>query len=400
MCPAAAGDGPLPDNARRQAGPAAGRGVVSVTRTEQPYDVAAYVWPAYSDDQRARIFFPERIGEWERVRQSQPKFPGHQQPRRPLWGYQNEADPRVMAMQIDAAADHGVNVFIYDWYWYDRRPFLEGCLNDGFLQAANHERMRFYLMWANHDATTGWDLRNSDDPSNVVWNGFVDRAEFEVIGRRVIERYLCHPAYYTLGGRPVFSIYDLANLVKGFGGVAETRQGLDWFRREAERAGLPGLHLQAVLWSRLMLNLSGVDGPPLDHQGEVVQQLGFDSATNYQWCHLANVNRPCLEVLADAVKWWKQAAAEYPIPFFPHVSIGWDSNARTVALRPNIMTANEPDKFAAGLREARAYLDARPELPRLVTINSWNEWTESSYLLPDTDHGMGYLEAVREVFGS
>ena len=49
-----------------------------------------------------------------------------------MWGYVNEADPYVMEMQIAAAADHGVNVFIYDWYWYDRRPFLKNCLEEGF----------------------------------------------------------------------------------------------------------------------------------------------------------------------------------------------------------------------------------------------------------------------------
>ena len=27
-----------------------------------------------------------------------------------------------------------------------------------------------------------------------------------------------------------------------------------------------------------------------------------------------------------------------------------------------------------------------------------NEWTEGSYLEPDTIHGLGYLEAIREVF--
>jgi len=42
------------------------------------------------------------------------------------------------------------NVFIFDWYWYDGMPFLEGCLNDGYLKARNNNRVKFYLMWANH----------------------------------------------------------------------------------------------------------------------------------------------------------------------------------------------------------------------------------------------------------
>jgi hypothetical protein len=44
-------------------------------------------------------------------------------------------------------------------------------------------------------------------------------------------------------------------------------------------------------------------------------------------------------------------------------------------------------------------LDERPPRTRILTINAWNEWTEGSYLEPDTINGMGYLEAIRDVFG-
>lgn len=47
----------------------------------------------------------------------------------------------------------------------------------------------------------------------------------------------------------------------------------------------------------------------------------------------------------------------------------------------------------------KAYLDLHPELKApLITINSWNEWTEGSYLEPDDLNGYGYLEAVKKVF--
>jgi hypothetical protein len=40
----------------------------------------------------------------------------------------------------------------------------------------------------------------------------------------------------------------------------------------------------------------------------------------------------------------------------------------------------------------------KPDGPRIVTINSWNEWTEGSHLEPDTTTTLKYLEAIKEVF--
>ena len=48
---------------------------------------------------------------------------------------------------------------------------------------------------------------------------------------------------------------------------------------------------------------------------------------------------------------------------------------------------------------AKRYLAQHPGQVPLVTINSWNEWTETSYLQPDDLYGYGYLEAIKAVFG-
>ena len=159
------------------------------------YDVAAYIWPSYTGDEpRTRLFWPEGYGEWQTVKAAGPKFPGHEWPRKPLWGYQNEADPYVMEMQIEAAVDHGVNVFIYDWYWFDNRPFLDQCLDNGFLKAKNNHKMKFYIMWANHVATTVWDKRTAHD-NTPIWDCGASPEMFKTICEQMINKYFGHPSY-------------------------------------------------------------------------------------------------------------------------------------------------------------------------------------------------------------
>ena len=59
-----------------------------------------------------------------------------------------------------------------------------------------------------------------------------------------------------------------------------------------------------------------------------------------------------------------------------------------------------PAAFKKYLEKAKGYLDTRPPTERILTINSWNEWTEGSYLEPDTNTKMEYLNAVKAVFPS
>lgn len=364
------------------------------------YDIAAYIWPAYTgDEERAMIFWPEGIGEWQTVKNAVKKFPGHSWPRKPRWGYINEADPYVMEMEINAAADYGVNVFIYDWYWYDGRPFLENCLNNGYLKARNNDRVKFYLMWANHDANNLWDIRISDRLDSIIWNGTVDQQEFKQIANRIIEKYFKHPSYYKINGKPVFMIYDLHNLIRGLNGLENTKNALEWFRSQVVKAGLPGLHLQMVMWGEKSNNLSGIDDGKISITNEIVNLLGFDSMTHYQFIHFVDINRDYNEIMVDVLKEWNRIEKTYNIPFFPHISVGWDNNPRFKELHPKIIKNNTPENFQRALEKAKEYIDSHPQQQPLITINSWNEWTETSYLQPDDLYGYGYLEAIKKVFG-
>ena len=374
----------------------------SAPDSDKKYDVAAIVWPSYHPDARAKIFWPDGIGEWQTVMSNKPKFEGHEQPRYPIWGYINEADPYVAAMEIEAATDHGINVFIFDWYWYDGMPFLEGHLNDGFLKAKNRDKMKFYLMWANHDVGRAWDKRGADDAfarknKSLIWKAAIDRDEFEIICHRFIEKYFSQPNYYTIDEKPVFMIYSLNDLIEGLGGAEETADALGWFRKEVKKAGYKGLELQYSLRLDGQRDIikSGIN---YGVEKELVKQLGFNSLTHYVYAHMTGIDRDYTEVLEDAVRIWNWVSDNYEAKYYPQVSVGWDASPRAETYIGGITKNSNPENFEMALRKAKDFVDNHPGQVPLITVNSWNEWTETSYLMPCTMHGYGYLEAIKRVF--
>ena len=370
------------------------------------YDIAAYIWPAYTGRElRARMFWENGEGEWQTVRRAKPKFLGHAWPRVPLWGYVDEADPKIMEMQIDEATRHGVNVFIYDYYWYDRRPFLEQCLDDGFLGAENNKKMKFYLMWANHNANHLWDRRlsGSECGSTVIWQGGIDFAEFRRMASRLMDKYFHLENYYKINGCPVFMIYEIATFVSGMGSMETAKEALLWMRAHAREMGFPDLHIQITARGSKTVNISGIDSDTRIDSRELIELLGINSFTHYQYVHMTNVDRDFSEVAADAERIRDTAEEEYGIPYYAHVSCGWDNNARFKdVFKPGIIKNNTPEAFEKALRGAKEYTDKiiakDPTRVPLITVNSWNEWTEASYLEPDNIYGYGYLDAIKRVF--
>ena len=99
-------------------------------------------------------------------------------------------------------------------------------------------------------------------------------------------------------------------------------------------------------------------------------------------------------------EYWSRVEETVKVPFYPHVSIGWDNTLRYVTPRRKwICMENIPENVEQGFRLAKDYIDTHPDRKApLIVVNSWNEWTEGSYLQPDDLYGYGYLEAIKKVF--
>ena len=372
--------------------------------------VFAYYFPSWHRDPRNEQWFGPDWNEWKLLAEARPRFEGHRQPRTPMLGAFDEADPAVFEKQVELAARHAVDGFFFDFYWYDDGPYLNRALDEGLAGSANRNDIEFALMWANHNLVDIFPSESPSGPETLIKSGGLDRASFERMAIHIVESYFSQPNYLRIDNKPWFSIYEIGAFIEGLGGVDEAREALEWFDEYAAGHGFDGVHFDAVVWGFDVL-------PGAVHAGDsgaLVTALGFASATSYVWIHHADTEKlefptsDWKQVEDEAFEAYEEYVETLSVPFYPNVTVGWDASPRTRQDAP-FHRGNypwipvwdpSPGEFERGLLRAREFLARhRPPHP-IVTINAWNEWTEGSALLPDTVNGLGYLEAVANVFGS
>ena len=381
------------------------------------YEVAVYYFPNYHPDSINDRWHGKDWTEWEVVKAAKPRFEGHEQPKIPVWGYLNEADPKWAAKEIDIAADNGIDVFIYDWYWYSNTgQYLQEGLEKGFLKAANKDRLKFALMWANHD----WlniQPATFDNSRIKLTEGGVTFGLWDTISTYIVEKYFKQPNYWKIDGKPYFSIYEIVTFINGLGGIDQAKKAIQLLDEKTRKAGFPGVHFNIMSWmvnDDLVKNITGPNAP--DNAKEMVAALRAESVSTYCYIHhYGNVNTdgfptvPVEKAFASAKEYWKKFTTEYPdILYTPNVSMGWDASPRCMQsdkFEPKdypwtpVFVGNTPSSFQQQLTEAKSFLDKYNPKHKILVLNSWNEWTEGSYLLPEKKYGDAYLKAIKAVFG-
>ncbi|MDC3083484.1 glycoside hydrolase family 99-like domain-containing protein [Pelagibacteraceae bacterium] len=384
------------------------------------FDVCAYYFPNFHQDKRNIPVHGKGWNEWDLVKRAEPRFKGHLQPKVPLWGYEDEADPLVFEKKIEAASNHGVNCFLWDWYWYEDGLFLEKCLEEGYLKSKNKSKVKFALHWGNHT----WKdihptLRSSVNNPINLYHGEISEKAFEEMTDYVIEKYFSDPDYWKIDGAPYFSVYESNKMISGVGGLKNALKCLERFRKKTIDAGFPNLHLNAVVWGIPILpgssSLANLVGNWLDvsedfkEPNDIIKYLGYDSVTSYVWVH--HVEMPTfptveyMDMLKKMKEYWYEASKSYSVPYYPNVTMGWDASPRTIQSDvfddigypfTSVYTNNTPENFQIALEEAKKFLEE--ENLNILNINAWNEWTEGTYLEPDTVNKYKYLEAIKNVF--
>ena len=353
----------------------------------------AYYFPNWHVNKFNEKWHGKGWTEWEVTKYALPRFEGHKQPKRPLWGYLDESSPLVMEKKIDAAVKYGLDGFIFDWYCYKEGIYRQDCLEKGFLQACNNKEMEFAVMWCNHDAIyvhpRGY---YSKDP--CLLKADLPESAFREMTKYCINNYFTQCNYIRIDGKLYFSIFKLMDFVQNFGELG-AKALLDEFRERVHNTGLGELHINAVDTFQDKIDT-----------GRIIKKLSVDSVGYHGWnkpSPAAGLTINYETLLPYNLEVFDKAKILYGIDIIPSVMCGWDSSPRTVqsdtydpyAGYPfsHVVINNTPQAFQNALAAVHKKTKENGFL-NVMTIMAWNEWTEGSYLEPDEECQYAMLEAL------
>ena len=311
-----------------------------------------------------------------------PLLMGRYQAIEPLIGWYDDTQTAV-DQSIAQAADAGIDFFAFDWYHIARSPYpTDRTLNEGlafYLSSAQRYRLKFCLLYADHAPFL---------PLASNWPGLIDTW----IG------YFKQPDYVRVAGKPLFIVFNPANLRQIFGSSAGVRAALDLLRARARAAGLPGVTVAAAATVPPHANPT--------HAQRLIAD-GYDVTTGYDYRGMGgeryNVPAPYSALVDENVAMWDRVAAQIHVPYMPVITSGFDLRySIRDQQRAIIYAGRTPQQFGCYAVLARHWIDTHPAQTtqeRVVLVYAWTEIGEGGAIIPSRGDGYTYAYAVRTVFG-
>jgi hypothetical protein len=326
-------------------------------------------------------------------------------PLTPLLGETYRAsDPSVVYQQIEWAVEYGVDAFSIEW----TTPRGVGCcgsmedtLDDVFLKSPNIHKVRWaifydFILRLDQTKELGIDMMqpiNFNQPE--VYDTFVsDFVHFA-------KKYFSHPQYLTIDGRPVIYIWATNSYIGDLAGAMQEAR---------DRVSELGFDV-FIVGDEIRTDLFDPDHVSL-----------FDGSSTFtflipgiDWYSLDDVGEAAAAV-DGAFQWWRErlaglrvAGREELVNFQPAWAPQYDER-NIVFERPKYVPATSKDQVVEMAVVARKHAEPVGSSGlRLIWLNTWNNWAETTTVEPTTNLGPKYpagnyqfdmLEVIREVFGS
>ena len=356
--------------------------------------VLAFLLPQFHRIPENDAWWGEGFTEWTNVEKARSRFAGHRQPRVPQGArYYDLTSPITQEWQAELARAHGIAGFCYYHYWFNGKQLLEAPLG-GVVERRTPD-FPFCIAWANEPWTRAWD---GGDRHILMPQNYGAEPDWEA-HFRCLEPMFHDPRYIRVDGRPVVLIYRSANI----GPCAEM---LALWRQLALKSGLPGLHIVSMLTifgrdTRADLFDAYVEFEPTYTQAILpmhykLYERVVNRISKISWRLMGTSF--CAPRSRDYRLFWRDIVnRKRPPGQYPGAFVDWDNSPRKDLKTSLVMRNVSVDAFRKGFSHlfAKATRAGSP----FIFINAWNEWAEGTYLEPDEERGMAYLEVIKAVVG-
>jgi hypothetical protein len=299
--------------------------------------------------------------------------------RQPRLGWYDEGQVPVMSQHLAWMADHRISFVVFDYYWAER-PILAHAVQ-AYQASAARQRVRYALMWANHD---------EERPRTL--------AEFDGMVADLVTSHLRRPEYLQVQGQPVLMV-----MVPGILEARTRALGLapgalvQRLHKAVRQAGLPDLML-----------LAGA-GAAVNEVTQNARRWGYGGYFAYNY-HAGvdgrtrgepRASHSYLELDEDYRTHWDWFLTRGDMPYVMPLTSGWDMRPwGGSADKLHDQSISTPAEFTLHLQAARQRMLAQPARSLgLGVICCWNEFGEGSFIEPTQGFGSRHLEAVKSVFG-
>jgi hypothetical protein len=308
------------------------------------------------------------------VKKAKPLFEGHRQPILPSdeVGFYDLKDPEVLRRQAKTAKDHGIDGFVFHYYWFDGRKVLDTPINN-WLNDPTID-LPLAICWANEPWTRRWDglehdvlipQAHGEDWANRFWDD--------------ISPILNDPRYIRVDGAPMLVIYRA-------GDIPDPVEAIRTWRQRAADDGHPALHVILVAPSR---DFTGQERGLRKQANATIAFPPGSGLALESLSHLETVKASAVrgDVYAYASCFSHQRPGPSGDEPLTTVFPGWDNTARRGA-DAYVFHGSDPVSWARSLRSANG--NPQP----LLFVNAWNEWAEGACLEPTRRFGASSLRGL------
>ena len=191
--------------------------------------IIAYYLPQFHTFPENDKWWGQGYTEWVGVKNAQPIFKEHYQPRVPLNNYYYDlTDVSSLEWQAEIAKKYGVYGFCYYHYWFEGKMLLE---KPAELMLKNKSvDIPFCMCWANHTWTKAWAAHNREILMEQTYGNEDEwKAHFEYL-----LPFFMDDRYMKENGKPIFVLYRPNE-------IPRLKEMLEFWNEQAIASGFPGM---------------------------------------------------------------------------------------------------------------------------------------------------------------